>query len=326
MREKDFSQPRIILAPPIRGRRESICKSDEAKVSRMIRPEKYAGMVERLQVGDDSPFSKSMRFVIHPTPDGTNLYPVYPENPANPILRFLSLRFARSLFPDNFVDMHELRISTKAGGKLASAMYSDYVPDETGVIPRRAEFFRLFYGTKDSWRQEQIRQDATRTEHESCATLTEVSRMMGLSGIIVPHPEANYHVSDGKVVFFEVLGIDLPKAFAAVDGLAPGIGEPIVLLSMIYGVMLRDYSKRNSAYVSRLGKRYDGLDFDAITLSALCGLLEMTDSPASLQLGFFREIHTILHDVFHRAVMVREGLKHEPTVPEFPVWLDPALK
>lgn len=326
MREKDFSPPRIILAPPIRGRREPICKSDEARVSRLNKPEKYAGMVERLQVGDDSPFSKSMRFVIHPTPDGTNLFPVFPENPANPMLRFLSLRFARSLFPDNFVNMHELRISARAGGKLASAMYSDYVADETGVIPRRAEFFRKFYETKDIGRQEQIQQDAMRSEHESCASLSEVSRIMELSGIIVPHPEANYHVSGGKVVFFEVLGLDLPKAFEAVNGFAPGIGEPIVLLSMIYGVMLRDYMKCNPGYVSRLGRGYEGMGFDAMTLSALCGLLEMTGSPAPLQRGFFREIHTILHEVFGRALMIRDGLKHEPIVPEYPVWLDQALK
>jgi hypothetical protein len=326
MREKDFTRPRIILAPPVRGRRESICKSDEARVGRMIRPEKYAGMVERLQVGDNNPFSKSMKFVIFPSPDGDNRYPVNPADPSNPLLRFLSLRFARSLFPDNFVDMRELRISKKTGGKLVSAMYSDYVPDATGVIPRRDEYFRKFYGTTDGGRQKNIQQEAMRIEHESCATLSNVSRMMDLAGIIVPYPEFNYHVSNGKVVFFEVLGIDFPQAFAAVNDFAPGIGEPIVLLSMIYGVMLRNYSMRNPGYVSRLGGSYDGLDFDAITLSALCGLLEMSDSPAQLQRGFFRDVHTILHDVFERAIMVREGLKRDPIIPEYPVWLDPALK
>jgi len=325
MREKDLAHPRMLHAPPIRGRREPLCKSDEARASRMTGPEKYAGMVERLQVAGSSPFSNSMRFVIHPTPDGTNVYPFYPENPRNPMLRFLSLRLAKSLFPDNFVDMRELRISERRG-KIVSAMYSVYVPDQTGVIPRRDEFSRNYYGSRGNERREQIRNDAARTEHESCPSLSSAIRTADLAGIIVPHPEANYHFSDGNVVFFEVLGIDFPKAFSAVNTLAPGIGEPIVLLSMIYGVMLRDYSKRNPGYVSRLGSRYERLDFDSITLSALCGLLEMTDSPFALQRGFFREIHTILHDVFERAVMVQEGLKSAPIVPQYPVWLDPALK
>ncbi len=40
---------RIMRAPPVEGKREIICKTDEARVSRIRGRPPYDGMVERLQ-------------------------------------------------------------------------------------------------------------------------------------------------------------------------------------------------------------------------------------------------------------------------------------
>ncbi len=110
------------------------------------------------------------------------------------------------------------------GGWLAAAMYSDFVPDETGVIARREEFSRRFYSSDDYAERKAIQLESNAAEHASNPALANFARVMELSGISVPHPEANYHVAGEKTVFFEVLGVDVRKAFSAAAAFSPGSG------------------------------------------------------------------------------------------------------
>lgn len=317
----------IRLAPPAQGARELICKTDEATVSRVIAPGRYAGMVERLQVMEKAGFSVPMLFHLYHDRDGVYPYQFSPQDPADQILRFLSLRFAKTLFPDNFVDARETRIS-RPGGGLVSAMYSGYVPDETGVIARRSLFMSRYYDAEGEDERRRIQRRFDLEERRSCPDLARAINAMELSGLVIPHPEANYHLSGGDVVFFEVLGIRLRRAFAMANELARDPEESFALLSMIHAVMLRHYSRANPAYFSFF-KEYRGIGLDEIYSSVLWLLADMASFyPRNWAYPgarlFEEDIHASFHEVFQRAAYAREGLT-SPWKADMPVAIDPSL-
>ncbi len=253
--------PFIHRSRPVKGDKERLCESDEARVSLLRSPKKYAGMVERLQEPGPSrqPMEMSFSLTLTRNPsEGT--YDIPPAFPASFILRFLAMRLARSIHPDNFINPREMRISAGKGGILA-AMYSDFVPDETGVIGRRTEFSRMFYSVDTREEQMRVRKVADHAEHASNPALENCLRMMELSGIYIPHPEANYHVADGKTVFFEVTGIDARKAFFAAMHFAPDPAESLALLSTMTAVMFRHYRALNQRWSGLADRQFRPIDF-----------------------------------------------------------------
>ncbi|MEW6723081.1 MAG: hypothetical protein AB1324_07495 [Candidatus Micrarchaeota archaeon] len=319
--------PRISLAAPVRGRRERICRGEEAEISRMLGPKKYAGMVERLQV--HAPHSYDMTFDISYARDSSFQPPrVSSGNPANHILRFLALRFARALYPENFVNARELRLSRKSGS-LVSAMYSDYVPDEGGATGRRTEFLHRFHSEDDRDGQDRVRAEADALEHAANPMLRRDMRVMEVSGIIIPHPEANYHLSGGNTVFVEVLGIDVRRAFAVVSELSQRPEEPLALLSLMCAVMFSSYSGSNRRFAASLDSMFPGIGFGEV-YGTIYGMLAADRPPAAREDfspadGLFHEMHSSMFNVHSLAhSMIREGGQN-PQAPGWPVAIEKGL-
>jgi len=322
--------PRIRHAPPIRGERELLCKTDEASVSRMRSPKRYAGMVERLQKPAESDRLLEMSFGLTVAREsGEGAYDISPEFSANFILRFLALRLARSIHPENFVNVRELRISGRCGWP-AGATYSDFVPDETGVMARRAEFSRRFYSSDFQADRVAIQLESNAVEHDSNPALANFARIMELSGISVPHPEANYHMAGKRTVFFEVLGVDVHKAFSAAVRFSPEPEESLALISTICAVMFSHYNRMNPKNAYLLARSFGNFGFEdtsriiynilsyAAARKARCDLNEGG-------MGLFSELHSSMQ--FTYAMALALPWKSESGMPRngWPVAIDPRL-
>ncbi len=202
------------MSQPPAGRRERICKADEAIVSRICAPSSaYHGMVERIQPLRD-PSSDGMIF----TTSYRNVD--FREGCSEPIFhigRFLALRAANALFPLNVVAAREQRIFTRRG-RLYAATYSDFVPDDSGVIERRRETMRGYYRLLRRAGQDAafaFREAQDRVERGLNPDLPILAARMAQAGACVSHPEANYHVSGTSTVFFEIDSLDVPRCAEA---------------------------------------------------------------------------------------------------------------
>ncbi|MEW6721960.1 MAG: hypothetical protein AB1324_01725 [Candidatus Micrarchaeota archaeon] len=203
---------RVLCKPPSGGKRERLCSSDEAEVSLMLSG-RMKGMVERLQApGRDA--EREGTFSISDFGGGDFVFMTGPSRADYHVLKALSLCLAGELFPGGFVDIAELRLSGRGGG-IASASYSSLVPDESGVIGRRREAMERFYAAEGREAREDILFDADFEERRRNPMLRPLAGKAWIAGLRVPHPEANYHVSGGRTVFFEVDAIDMRRALAA---------------------------------------------------------------------------------------------------------------
>jgi hypothetical protein len=321
---------RIRKAPPVRGIRESLCSSDEAAVSRIVSPRRYEGLVERLQKPGmnallmDTAFSISL---MREPLEGT--YDVSSEEHHNFMLRFLALRLARSIHPDNFVNTRELRLHGRDSSGLTAAMYSDFVPDEGGVIARRTEFSRRFYSSEDDGERKSIQLKSNAAEHSANPSLANHQRLMELSGIFIPHPEANYHVSGGKTVFFEVLGIDAPKAFSAAVSFSPEPEESLALLSTMLAVVFRRYAGMNPRNALMLEELFRTLDFNELS-NVIFGILsEHADSVMDGNLrhrcGLFNDIHSSMQYAYAMSIGTPCYSRRSGPANGWPVSIDQAL-
>ncbi|MFH1685817.1 MAG: hypothetical protein ABH983_05950 [Candidatus Micrarchaeota archaeon] len=123
------------------------------------------------------------------------------------IFKFQALRYARSLFPSNFISARELRISGSSCNT-----YSDFVPDETGVIRRQTTARSMFDLAPETERHHVVEQ-ANAIERELNPELLKLIKKFKSAGLTLAHPESNFHVSSGNTVFFEVTEIDIEVAF-----------------------------------------------------------------------------------------------------------------
>jgi len=223
---------KIRCARPIKGRRKPLCTTDEAKVSRVFTKDRV--LVERLQHLPE--FTGSS-----PTVFNLQLSEIYidhfsPKYPTYHLMKALALETAHSLFPENFLHLHEIRFFSEADQRYSVA-YSDFIPDETGVIARRRKIMKRYYRARDKTARLSIKEKFDREERSITPDLVPAVKRAQAAGIAVPHPEANYHLSGGKIVFFEVDTIDLPAAVSfsrlAADDSALG------LLAMMYASYVR---------------------------------------------------------------------------------------
>ncbi|NYZ74080.1 ankyrin repeat domain-containing protein [Candidatus Micrarchaeota archaeon] len=204
-----MSIPTISFEPRVPARRRTICKSDEAVVSRLSCKgefERYDGMVERLQKIEYPGPHMSQSFAFRVGEGGRGDFLFEQSDRMYHILKFMALDTANALFPGHFLKAHELRVFRKGGAEYA-ATYSDFVRDLSGAGKRTMEARELF--KNEGLR---VRIAADRREHELTPELGPLMEAVAAAGIIIQHPEANYHLTENGIVFFEVDGIGLPKA------------------------------------------------------------------------------------------------------------------
>lgn len=222
---------KIRYCGPVKGRRELLCVGDEARVSRLHTHNKYDGMVERLSPVSDI----ESRFVVH---FGGNFdLSFYSSRVSYHLFKFLSLSLAKCLYPENIVNAPETRFFRR-NGKLFAATYSDFVPDETGVIPRRAETMSKFYASPDDLR-DAVRSVSDAKEHSLNPKLGAVVANLHSAGLYPPHPEANYHLTAGRTVFFEISEIELPTVYQRIISLDDKFSEAHRIFAMICAVVAK---------------------------------------------------------------------------------------
>jgi len=239
--------PLIKYAPPVKGKRELMCRTDEAMVSRVRAPfSSYDGMVERLQaVGipqRDKVGEIMFNLKFNPRIPGCKYTPC---DLMYHLLKFLSLRAAKFRFPDNIVNAAELRLFTRKG-TIHSAMYSDFISDDNGVIARRKEAMRKFYKKKSSQEKFKIVTDADNYEKKMNPDLVQLTRNIRRAGFTLCHPEANYHISNGATVFFEIDRINLD---GVLDNLSPSemVSDPATqIVLLMHALVMKDYAIRLS--------------------------------------------------------------------------------
>ncbi|MBU0532255.1 hypothetical protein KKB44_02055 [Candidatus Micrarchaeota archaeon] len=215
----------IVVAPPLEGKRTSLCEGSEAVVFKLRT--KAGVLVERLQKPTTDgrfAFSLGVGFEVR-VYDISSLYHVY---------KFQALRLGRAMFPDHFVNVRRLHLSD--GGYLT---YSDLVPDETGVIARIADARRRFASMDSDEEKKKIRRHAEHIEHSLAPGLASIVQRLADAGLIIAHPEANYHITGGKIVFFEVANLDLMLAATHVFENMPDNEDARNNLALIHATALK---------------------------------------------------------------------------------------
>ncbi len=225
----------VTFSPPVKGTRKPIGKSNEASVWTISGTStRYDGMVERLQPVVSRPIDQDFGIIIPPY-----CHLLRPSSSFYHVSRFLALKAAKALFPDNIVDARELRMFMRDGVQHA-ATYSGFVSDDNGAVQRHAESMRRFYETEFASRQEEMEFIAKmdRVERAFNPELNWLPDAIRVVGLEPNHPEANYHLSNGKTVFFEINSIDLVKAAeAALD--AGAAGKPAMeAVAAIYALLV----------------------------------------------------------------------------------------
>ncbi|MEM4554589.1 MAG: hypothetical protein QXT25_01945 [Candidatus Anstonellaceae archaeon] len=131
------------------------------------------------------------------------------------LLHYYSLKLAAALFESNFPKMRAVRFSCK-GSRIFSSIYSDFVPDENAVIPRKAKAMKKYYSLDESRRQQfKLMHEANEIKlcNKLLPSLVEISN----AGFVLSYPLTNYHFAKGNCVFFEVDGIILDKLILHLD-------------------------------------------------------------------------------------------------------------
>lgn len=208
----------MVMVKPIppRHRRKLIIQGDEAKVSRIWTSDHHNGLVERIQpigmrINNDGRLIPAHSFHIqrdtHFASSETPLDIFYAYEERYILLKFLALKFAGAVFPEHFVQSQSLFLCEGNG-----ISYSTFVPDETGVLERQKKIRARFSDPNGFDNKLVLVVEFDKNENRINPHLEELETRIHNAGIIIPHPEMNYHVAGGKIVFFEVAGIALLEA------------------------------------------------------------------------------------------------------------------
>ncbi len=260
---------RIMPAPQI-AKREHICNGEEARVSRVWTRNMpwLDGLVERKQqIGRHTGREKTL---FHGN-DATNS--IDDSQAHYHYFNYTALKLGRTLFPENFPDLRAHRVFGERG-KQVFAYYSAFIPDTTGVIGRRAGNISRYYAIETLEARKEMRAEADARERLSSSALCRGMDALGKAGIVLDHPEANYH-EDGKgnAVFFEVQGLDVPKLVSALKCLSQGRKKERahLFLAMNYAVflgsMLEFFEKSGSL------KSYDRWTMNWLTKRSFQGIV-----------------------------------------------------
>jgi|GEM_PF-6755392 len=136
------------------------------------------------------------------------------------MLNFYSMRLANVLFPQNFPKVHALRFCIGQDKKIGARLYTEFVPDENGALARKIDTlkkYRRLSSAGEEW--ESLRDAADTIERLSCGGLEDAAKRVRAAGLMMYHPEMNYHERDGVPVFFEVDGIVLKELVEHICGM-----------------------------------------------------------------------------------------------------------
>lgn len=217
----------------MRGNRKRLCKTDEAKIE-LVFTRGNRVLVERTQS------IELFNQLFEVFPEGLRESAgFYPKQAAYHLLKYVTTCFGKSIFPENFVDYLEMRVS-RSTGKNQVRTYSRFIPDENGVIERRKQAMERFYAQKDRSLRRKIVTESDLLEKSLNPGLEEAVKKVGSGGIVIPHPSANYHLYNGSTVFFEVQGINIPNAINI--ALEKKNELALRLISIVYAIILRELS------------------------------------------------------------------------------------
>jgi|GEM_PF-4588791 len=289
----------VKIAAPVRGlgKRTVLCKGDEATVSRICPGPGKKGLVERVQpLQSDTFLGQEFTIPVRLGYDKKWLA----SDAAYHLQKFFSLRLAKALFPEHFPECKEIRFFARSGHTMA-ATYSDFVSDETGVVARRAknmkQYYRMLYSPTDSESFGHARafcRQCDETENKLNPALAPLVRKIRTSGISISHPEMNYHIENGKTVFFEVIGLKLIHAYFA-SCASPNRQAALDALSTILSICILDCSlcrqKEMQIHYPFLysAKRQDGLWVLLNTKRVILGMLANDDETSRYLLRAMHE-------------------------------------
>jgi hypothetical protein len=303
---------------PPKGRRQYLCRGDEALVRRIISGS-HDGLVERIQeLGPQRRSNEISTFQLFCRGNSDSVSLFGSTELSYHLLKFLALGMAHCLCPDYVVEPHELRAYRRHGRKYV-ATYSSFVPDETGVIERRERIMKRYYSLASDNAREQLRAKADEEEWKLIEPFQHGFISLLRSGLDVAHPTANYHVSNGKMVLFEIDSLDMEKALTLSVRASVTTGpeqerytEGLAYLSTIYSIALKAWALR--AFLSRAhsrdfsGPTHDVVmerDFNEMFLD-LYSLFE-TSSPFSLIGGFVgMGYHALACNLYNDVAELRE--------------------
>ena len=289
--------PLQIMPAPQIAKREPICKGEEAKVSRIWTRNMpwLDGLVERKQPIGRHMCREKILFHDHDITNSVDDSQVHYH-----YFNYTALRLGKVLFPENFPDICAHYIF-KERGKPVFAYYSDFIPDTTGVIGRRAGNISRYHaiGKLDDRKEMRAKTDAH--ERLSSKALCSGMEALGRAGLVLNHPEANYHEdARGNAVFFEIDGLDLRKMISTLNALPEGKRKENahLYLAMNYAIFL-DSILEFSAKANNL-KSYDRWTINWLMKSSFQGIVR----------DIFQEIHKGNYGFLH--VEIRDLLKCDP--------------
>ena len=199
-----------------RGRREHIFTGDEAVVSRIWMPgSKYDGMVERIQPLKNTETSGTITIIRgERSTKAVQMKSLVSDNPLYHLIKFYAARLARGRFPENFIDIEELRY-IKRGKEVASAMYSQFIEDSTNEREARKRAMEKYYNFRKRGNDDEAEEFKITDENEHREKRPQLRILIERfeeEGFVIVHPCANYQVDkSGNVVFFELEAINIKK-------------------------------------------------------------------------------------------------------------------
>ncbi|MBI5554182.1 MAG: hypothetical protein HY917_05595, partial [Candidatus Diapherotrites archaeon] len=127
------------------------------------------------------------------------------------------LRLASLLFPGHFAEPKAFR---------ESSLYTKPVADETNVLEFKRKYYQEAYRKK---RLKEFRMQEDEKIRERVPGLEPLARQMKEAGIEIPHPEVNFHIQNGKIVFFEIHQLNLNKIYQTVKALPEPLKKKALL-------------------------------------------------------------------------------------------------
>lgn len=204
-----------------------IFKGDEARVTRISCANPFFnGLVERKQqmrVNDTTKMGFGLfvgEFTVRITNERDTFLNFSSTNSflETQIMQFHAMKLANVLFPENFPKTRALRFS-EIGKKVYAHRYSEFVKDDNGTLKRRKSNYGIFYSMENQDDRDAFRDATDKSEVSLAPSIVETAKNIGNAGIILSHPEANYHLNGKTPVFFEISEIDLGKIAKSISRL-----------------------------------------------------------------------------------------------------------
>ncbi|MDD5594286.1 MAG: hypothetical protein PHG97_06075 [Candidatus Margulisbacteria bacterium] len=320
LQAKPFGGFRVSYTKRPAGQRKLIARGDEATVTRLVGGE-YNGMVERLQHSNQDRFKADLFYSFCNSIPGrlpTGLLPIPYYRPEKFVVNFFQLAFSKLIFPDNFINVTEMKLQRTKSGLLTS-FYSDYIQIREDTIQQRRQNYHQYYAPTGERLPKGLSSDqaeitiqkcrrdprkrsedeilakkllatsADGQEYEKEPTLLSKFDEISKAGIFVVHPSMNYGIDhNGNIVFFEIESISLNQAVKEANN-SKQRNEAIGLLAMSLAIALKGAAHLEKAVQNDWYSEYHNIEVQDLYEATLC-LLTVEKAE--------RHLPTILKDPF----------------------------